>query len=300
MLARRAVVAAVALGALSLACGGGGGPTTGGAIKGSVSNAVIALPVSIDATPAIDFVVDSGSPVTLVDPSTIPAAMLQGGFNTVSTLDVGHVHLTNVPVFGASPCGMMMCTGSQPSGLLGGDVLLMFAVTIDYRNATVAFDATSFPAGTGAPITVPFMLQGGGTSTLAAAVSPVAVPATRISLDVNIEGTTYPFVLDTGSSSVVLDGPLYDSIVADGRPQDSIDVSTVTGTVTEPITSLHQVSVGAATQMNVQAIRTPRDLDPIAREVGHPVRGLLGGSFLSRYLVTLDYPKQQLLLRAYP
>ena len=40
-------------------------------------------------------------------------------------------------------------------------------------------------------------------------------------------------------------------------------------------------------------------MDLLAREVGHPVEGLVGGAYLERYLTTIDYPARQITLRPY-
>ena len=76
--------------------------------------------------------------------------------------------------------------------------------------------------------------------------------------------------------------------------------TTGTGTtVTEPSTQLHSVSIGGATQSGLEAIRAPFDLDALAPDVGSSIEGLVGGGFLSHYVVTIDYPKRTLTLRAY-
>jgi len=194
----------------------------------------------------------------------------------------------------------MMCSATQPAGLLGGDVLIDFAVTIDYRAQTVGFDAASMVTGLGAPARTAFNLEGGGQVTIPGTTGTITVPPTRIAVSVTIEGVVHPMVLDTGSSQIVLRPDLYDSIVADGRSQDTTNVSTVSGTTTEPTTRLETVSVAGATQSNVAAVRSPLDLQLLSGEVGHPVDGLLGGSYLAHYLLTLDYPGRQLTLQAYP
>jgi predicted aspartyl protease len=255
------------------------------------------LPVSVDGTPAMQFILDTGAPLTLVDPTRFTNIGAQNGAGQVATLDVGSVHVENVEIVAASPCGAMTCAGARAAGLLGGNVLIDFAVTIDYGQATAAFNSVAPTIAGTLPVIVPFALQGGGLSNVPGFTDPVTVPPTRIAVDVAIEGTVYPFVLDTGSSAVVLRPELYDSLVADGRPQSSIDVSTVSGTKNEPTTTLRTVALSTAAQSNIAAVRSPVDLDVLSREVGHTIQGLLGGSYLSRYLVTLDYPGRQLALR---
>jgi hypothetical protein len=297
------VAAGALLATVGVGCGGGGnggaGTGAGGqVVAGTMSNGVITVPVSIDGSGALPFVLDTGAPLTLVDPSRFPAGNVSPGTGAASTLSVGGVHLMDVEIIGASPCGVMMCSSSAPAGLLGGDVLVDFDITINYRAPSVGFNLTAPPTGVGQPITTPFDLEGGGHVVIPGTAGSVTVPATRIAIDVMIEGATYPFVLDTGSSQVVLRPDLYDSIVADGRPQSTTSVSTVTGTTNQPTTELHSVALAGATQTNVAAVRSPLNLDALSAEVGHTIDGLLGGSYLSHYLVSIDYPGRQITLRA--
>jgi hypothetical protein len=299
---------AVLAGVLLVGCGGGGGggDTTGAAsangssdiVGGAVSNAVISVPVSIDGATAQPFVVDTGSILTRLDPDRFPEARIAPGYARVSTLDVGTLHLTNIDVVGASLCGaMMMCRGSEPAGLLGGQVLIAYRVTIDYRAGMVTFGELAPPTGVGPPVTKGFSLEGGGDGEVND--MPISLPATRISLDVDVEGTTMRMVLDTGSSTMILRPDVYDDIVADGRPQSAIDVATVLGTQSAPLTRLHMVTVAGAAQAEVDALRAPLDVAALEVEVGHRVDGLLGGAFLSAYVTTIDYPNRALTLRPY-
>ena len=300
------VVAGALLVALGLGCGGGsnnGGSAAGAAgsggqtVKGTLTNGVISVPVAVDGVAAMPFVVDTGAPLTLVDPNRFPSSGINLGAGQMTTLDVGGLHLTNVEVIGASPCGVMMCSDGEPAGLLGGDVLIDFVVTIDYSPATVGFNvAAPAPADGVTATTTTFALQGGGSVAIPGTTNSVTVPATRIALDVTIEGTSHPFVLDTGSSQMVLRPTLYDSLVADGRPQGTTNVSTVSGTTAQPTTHLRTVDVAGATQTNVAAVRSPLNLDTLSAEVGHNVDGLLGGSYLSHYVTTIDYAAQRLTL----
>jgi hypothetical protein len=95
---------------------------------------------------------------------------------------------------------------------------------------------------------------------------------------------------------VLLSAELFDAIVADGRPQGSASVLTITGTTTQPTTVLSSVALGDAEQKEVGAVRSPFALDSLAREIGHTVDGLLGGSYLTRFVVQLDYRRHVVTL----
>src|SRR5437763_1560328 len=92
-----------------------------------------------------------------------------------------------------------------------------------------------------AVVTVPFDLEGGGSATVGE--TAVTLPATRIAVDVSIEGMVVPMFVDTGSSTMVLEPALYDAIVADGRPQSTTSVATIMGTENVPSTKLRDVSL---------------------------------------------------------
>jgi hypothetical protein len=295
-------LAAVVAGALLAACdgggGGGGGGPAGPTVAGSVANGVIRLPVSIEGTAAQPFIVDTGSVLTRVDPTRYEELRLAPGLAQVTTLDVGSLHLTNVDVIAASLCGpMMTCRGSEPAGLLGGAVLLDVRVTIDYRASTVTFGDFATPAGVGAPVTAPFALEGGGAGMVSGA--PVTLPATRVVLDVEVEGASMRMVLDTGSSTIILRPDLYDALVADGRAQSTIDLGTVAGARSVPLTHVRTFTLAGATQADVEAVRAPLPVDPLEREVGHRIDGLVGGAYLQHYATTIDYPGHLLTLQAY-
>jgi hypothetical protein len=176
-------------------------------------------------------------------------------------------------------------------------VLLGYRVTIDYRASTVTFGDLTLPGGVGEPLSQSFDLEGGGPTVVGDTL--VTVPATRVVLDVEVEGTTMRMVLDTGSSSMILRPDVYDALVADGRAQSSVELHTVLGTRTAPLTRLRSVSVAGLAQAEVEAVRAPLDIEALEREVGHPVEGLLGGAYLARYLTTIDFPDRILTLRPY-
>jgi predicted aspartyl protease len=273
------------------------GSTDPGAVSATVSNGVVSVPVSIEGTMTMPFLVDTGSVITRLDPTRFTALGISPGLAQVTTLDVGAgVHLTDVQVVAASLCGVgMMCPTTAPAGLLGGAVLEGFAVTIDYHRSSVVFGTFTPPSGVGAPVMAPFTLEGGSSATVGD--TQVTVPATRIALDVDIEGMVVPMLVDTGSSTMVLVPALYDALVADGRAQSTTMLATVTGNQSVSTTTLHTVSLAGAAQSNIAAVRSPFDMTLLSSDVGHPVQGLVGGAYLQHYITTIDYPARVITLR---
>jgi hypothetical protein len=152
-------------------------------------------------------------------------------------------------------------------------------------------------------------LLGGSTGPLYlnSTVHPtITAPATRLPVTVTIEGTDHPFVLDTGASEVSVRTSLFDALAADGRAQlKGFPVTTVMGDSGASITRARSVTVASETIADVPLLTIPGDaiLDGLSTEIdpsGHTqVDGLLGGSFLRNFLVTIDYPKGQLHLQEY-
>lgn len=269
-------------------------------VAGTVTAGVIALPVSIDGTATQPFVLDTGSVLTRLDPNRFPGLSLTPGFGPISTMDVGDVvHFMDVDVFTAELCNEMnMCRGTEPAGLLGGKELVGHRFTIDYRAQSVTFGDFTPPSDVAPPFDVTFALEGGGEGMISG--TPVSLPATRIVVQVDIEGTLMPMILDTGSSTMVLKPEIFDALVADGRDQTTIDLGTVAGTQKVALTRVHSVALAGETQTEVEAVRAPLDIGLLEAEVGHPVNGLLGGRYLENYVTTIDYPARVITLRAYP
>jgi hypothetical protein len=285
------------------ACGGGGDgavQSNDQTVAGTVTSGVISLPVSIDGTSSQPFVLDTGSVLTRVDPNKYSGLSLAPGFGPISSLDVGSaLRFMDIDVLASELCSkaMMLCRGTEPSGLLGGKELVGHRFTIDYREQTVTFGDYTPPIDVGAPFDVTFALEGGGDGMIEG--MPVSLPATRITVQVDIEGTLMPMILDTGSSTMVLKPEIFDALVADGRPQTTIDLGTVMGTQKVSLTRVASVSLAGEVQTDVEAVRAPLDLGLIEREVGHPVDGLLGGRYLEHYITTIDYQARTITLRAY-
>jgi hypothetical protein len=247
--------------------------------------------------------VDTGAPLVLIDERKFPGLQLPETAQVTADVTVGELTVEDIPVV-----KMETSDGMDPlsfAGLLGGNVMQQFQVRLDYANPDRAFrlgmPEMEMPAeGVETPGTaVAFNLEGGGRGTFDGEV--ITFPATRIPLTVDIEGTSYPFILDTGASETAVRTSVYDTIRADGRGQiTGLPIGTVAGNTTASVTRVRTITVGDATVTNA-ALMTIGDtiLDGIQREIGHPLDGLLGGNFLREFMVTVDYPRGTLHLQRY-
>jgi hypothetical protein len=264
--------------------------------------------VVVDSGETYDFLLDTGAPATILDvtaydiaPGIYPASTVEALGITVLDLDCAVLYL-----FGGS---------LDVGGILGGDILRHFALTLDYRGAwaTLFVDlAGDLPPGGdnfGPTTTRSFELRGGGLLGTPSGDS-LRVPPTRVVLALDIEGHDVLAVLDTGASSVVLDESLYE-LLLDERPERPVlkgfQVLTVDIAQDVEITRLASVRLADdwgssdADQTSVPALVVlgSTALDSLSAETGRPVQALLGGAFLRYYQLTIDYPARRVTLQPY-
>lgn len=240
--------------------------------------------------------VDTGSPITIINASYFPGVMLPA--QTPVNVDIGVGALT----IGAVPSvqlGGNAMDQLRLAGFLGGNVLRQFSTTFNYRER-------EFVLGTGVrpPDLLPatkfaFKLSGGGTGTLNG--SAIAFGATRIPVDVVVEGTTRTLVLDTGASDVTLRRAVFDALVADGRAVlADKPVTTLLGVENARVARCRSIVVAGESVTNVPVLSfSDTILDTISSELHSQVDGLLGGDFLREFLVTIDYKAGQVELSRY-
>jgi hypothetical protein len=306
----RAREAVLALAFLSLpfasACGGDGdsGFSTMG-MPGMPSPArtganLIFAEVDVNGHDGPLMLVDTGSPFTLIDPDRLPDISFPDRAQVPVDLTFGSFTIDDVPAIQTR----FLTDGSfSIPPIVGGNLMREFSTQLDYRGMQLTIgdgaDATGVETGSD----VDFELQGGGAGTIDPQQTMVVhYPSTRVALNVDIDGTSHPVILDSGASEVTVRQALFDDLVADGRPQTSgFALSTASGPMSGRVTRAQSISVGGEVVTNPAVLSLGDDalFDALAREIGHPVDGLLGGSFLREFLVTIDYPHRTLRLQRY-
>ncbi len=305
---RRSIALSLAVFAWSCSSAHAGGVTVdvtgpqGEPIAATHSTDILIVDVSVDGVRG-NAVVDTGSPIVALDPSAFAGATLPDGAGTVGSLALGPLAISHPPVVGAN-----LITSPDPTvpidGSLGCGILCAFVVSLDYRGATVTLGASAPPANVAQPGgSVAFSLQGGGTSSISGVPGSVDFPASRIVVSTTVEGHAYSFVVDTGSSLVLLRQSIFNALVADGRAQiGGLTTATVGASSTSSVTRVRSLSVAGQEVDGLVASSDPSlesGLDSVATEIGGEVDGLVAGSFLRQFYVTVDYPGGALELRRY-
>jgi hypothetical protein len=243
-------------------------------------------------------IVDTGSPVVLLDPSAFPAAPQVG---QVGTLVVNETStFSSVDVISAADL-----TSPDPDvpigGLLGCTIVCKQKASFDYVSGKVFLGGGVPSAAVGPTQKLPFSFEGG--ETVSQSGQSVTIPRSRVVVSVTIEGVAHPMIVDTGASSVTIRSTAFAEIVKDGRPTlKGPTIETTEGTSNSIITRVATMSVGPVESKDVILVgdaATDMFFDAVAKEVGHPIDGSLGGSFLGRHFVTVDYPNETLELAAY-
>ena len=249
---------------------------------------------------AIDFVIDTGSPVTVLD-----SDYYRG---TPGVLDVdfemfGAVYplagAVRFNVFGSPPPGARLLVG----GILGSDALIGRALTIDYQGtAGYLFDNLSgdpqVDADVGTSTVTPFRLLGGGRFNVPGD-GWTQLPATRLIVAGEIEGRGVEMLVDTGATHTILDEALFRSLGDAARPAlRGMSFGGAFSTNDGTLSRVARLRVGGAGIDGAIAAVIPGTnfFAAIRRETGSDVRALLGGSWLRYFLVTLDYPGRQIRL----
>lgn len=274
-------------------------------VNATFVSGIPAIPGSVGGGPEQWFLVDTGAPFTALDTD---AYAFPDGLRTVSLAGFG----VEFPTLDAVVFDVLSTEGSQLpiGGLVGGDVLSFFAVTVDRAGGQAWLDGPLEGADTLAPLTVAGDVKGGGRGAVPGSCprgcGTVELPPSRFLVTATVEDLDEPvrLLVDTGASEVVFTDELLDRLGDAGRPRlDGVTVSTAVGPVVAYLTRVWEVDLGnGARRASVPALVLPdpdffRVLDD---EVGEHVDGIIGQGLLRHFVYTVDYPARELHLAAYP
>ena len=252
---------------------------------------VLTVEAEVNGAGARPLLVDTGSAMTGLDPTSYADANVASDVSSLPSLAVGAMTWKNVPVVVLDECGTS-CGPYDVTGVVGGNILRSFVVSFDYRAPAIVFGPAQPPSTvTPTPIAIPFSVEGGGMGTIAGGNgAEVDVPPTRAVLHGTIEGVARTFVVDTGASFTLLRESLFTPLVSDGRKTLALVSSTSSGSAQGSVARTHALDVGAATSSGSPVESVPDAVvDDLAAETGTSIDGLLGGSFLRAYDTVVDY-----------
>lgn len=283
MLDRRTLLAAVP----ALAIAGCARAAVPGQAQAELRGGLLYVRAQAGATQGL-FLVDTGAPVTLFDKGFATAAgvdtgsreVLQGvgGVRAAARAERAELVLTGgaratveASVTDLAPLAAQM--GLPLAGILGGDFLSGFVVTLDYGRATIGLSA---PAG--AP---------------PAAATPLRIGRTPYVRAVAVYGATRApgeFQIDTGANTAVV---FWRPFAARAFPGAGAGSGAVMG-----VAGVSQARIGRLTALEIAGQRLPALEANFADEVrpddaGRDHAGVIGGPAFAGRRVTIDYPGQR-------
>lgn len=197
------------------------------------------------------------------------------------------------------------CAEGTPGGLVGMDLLRTFRVAVDYRapSATLFDGPRPDPMpeqGVEAAQEIPFELRGGGLVTIGG--QERSVGATRVVVEVTIEGRSTHAVVDTGASLTLLDGRLFGQLSSE-RPIACCETLFLAeaGQKRVILTRLDRVRIGNVQLEQVPAAVLPNgSLTPsLSQETGRQIGAIIGGSALRLFASHLDFDERRWTLQRY-
>jgi hypothetical protein len=280
---------------------GGSQATTGPVSQSDIvafSRLTNAIPVQLTVGSASGWgFADTGNPWALLDPTVFPSAASLTSGGDIASIELASETSKNPFVFASTDGDIALDSTFNISANVGCSVLCGFAPSFNFRDVALVLDGAAPPSGLLAAQTVSFTLEGGGTD------EGVAVPRSRIVVDVSLEGTSYKMIVDSGASDVTVSQAAYSALTADGRAQLSGGMAeTTSGTSTTTLTRAATVAVGDVTATGVVIAHDTSfdsNLSAVSSDVGYTIDGSLGGTFLRSYYVTIDYTNQTLTLARY-
>jgi Aspartyl protease len=196
---------------------------------------------------------------------------------TVSNITIGDIELDHVSAV----------EGTRVDGLMGGELFSKYVVRIDYMRSSVDV----FPAS--------YEYHGDGTILPLTIDGLVFTDASVLAPDGHyVRGT---FIVDTGVRlALLLNGPFVDkNHLLDGQrrvPHATVGV----GVGGETRGDVFRVSEFALEGLHMSDVMAVASRDNVVVDPNDGLAGIIGGDFLRRFRLTLDYPHHRMVLEETP
>lgn len=271
-------------------------PEVGFRLAGGVQPLIL-LPVSVNGSPAREFILDTGAGTTLLSPDLARELDIEitgskegqtaGGkvkaqLGRVASIEVGNVCCSDVDVAITDLTHLGRAVGAQIHGNLGYNFLKSFRITIDFARKHLRFDE-------------PRRIDYFGPAPLAELPIRLAHPSKPLILvDAHIdERGPFVFAIDTGTSTSAISLELTQEL---NLGTSSVSPVTTGSTAIEVSAArLSSLRLAGARQADVDVI-SGNFLAMLSKAIGTNLDGILGYNFLRHYKVVIDYPGATLSL----
>jgi predicted aspartyl protease len=256
--------------------------------------------VSIDGGPPRTFLVDTGAGMTAISAAladtlglTLGEATsligLGGGIDGRSAMlrsvALGTLERRDVPCFVLDFSALHAVEGLDVEGILGFSVLNRYAVTFDFEHGALELAENAVrraPAAGGTR--VPMQMLGG---------EPI--------VDGRVDGgEPTSFIVDTGSPATFVPSDVGEAVARAGAT--AAPTEPFMGADGQPViaqaTRARSLAIGAArvARPALLYVKKGRSNDPIGLTLASGERGVIGADVLTRFTVTLDYPRKEFVL----
>lgn len=258
----------------------------------------IMVKAKINGKPDVLLILDTGATTTVLNTAdataygiakssdfkmTTGSGTIKTSYINLSSLSLGDLLLTNVPVAVSDLPGFQELPGHKPAGIIGADILRRFLVCIDYENREVTF---SDPHDVKVP-----------DDAIVITTEP-ALGAAGLVVQGRLEGQPITLLVDTGAAFNNVSEHLIKRLLK----SSPLPVGKVEGLDGQKISigavMFKNLKIGSLTVSNPIFSVAPESVSGLQK--GIIVNGslaILGNPFWSRYKLTIDYRNQRLLLQ---
>lgn len=243
---------------------------------------VIMVKARVNSEGPFEFLVDTGSSVTVITKETVEALGFQEKLSDlkkgsmsccsstligVGSIEVDDVEAKDIPVAVGNLSTISKEIGARIDGIIGATLMKNYKVTVDYPKQEIFFEKLS---------------KGGGSR---------KVPFIVVEVMVNCRGP-FSFLVDTGASITTItkhisEAPgLYQKAWGQRRA-----LSGSFAGVVMTLAKAESIQVGDARAKDIDV--GLHDLTPLPNVMGTPVDGVIGYNFMKDYRVVINYPQQE-------
>lgn len=245
--------------------------------------------------------VDTGAPLVFVDPRFATDAQANEGRGVARSFEAFGGRFRNLPFV---PAQVVTPALGAPAlgGIIGCAAFCDYGLSLDYQGERIALGADAEARDPRQTIEVPMMVLGGGLGTAPGTPATVHIPASRGLVHAHVEGRAVLLLVDTGASATVLRASILAELDMEARAFLLSPVASMFGTSEARLMRARSLRVGEAERTGIVIAEDPVFeglLDLLEEEVGMPIDGVLGASYLQHFSVAVDHPRQTLRLRPY-